>query len=248
MPHDEVTPYNRPLAQPGSTQGYGAANVEAINEQFRITNQNFRDIEKTFETLRYNMRAAIGEDVDKLRDVINKNVDKLRADVRNDLIAIVDTLETLEVQKAEIDLEVSKLRNEMRDEIRKEFAVDKLRDEILRDEIRKELTAEIASLRAETLKTLNENLKGADKSLVEFGFNVRKVIDEGVGKIREEIRKEFSIDNLVAEIRKEYAAELAALHADTTIQLAAMRADITTHQTRQPPPRKVPPSDLKRRV
>src|SRR6267143_542084 len=100
MPHDEVTPWNRPLAQPGATQGYGAANVEAINEQFRVINQNFQGIDKLFVELRYNVRKAINDDVDKLRDAINKNVDKLRADVRNELIAIVDTLETLEVQKA----------------------------------------------------------------------------------------------------------------------------------------------------
>jgi hypothetical protein len=80
MPHDEVTPWNRPLAQPGATQGYGAANVEAINEQFRVINQNFQGIDKLFVELRYNVRKAIDEDVSKLRDAIRKefDVDKIR--------------------------------------------------------------------------------------------------------------------------------------------------------------------------
>jgi hypothetical protein len=245
MPHDEVTPWNRPLAQPGATQGYSAANVEAINHQFRVVSQNFQSIEKIFETLRYNMRAAINEDVDKLRDEIRKelNIGIINESFKTINKAIKAINENFKGFVEDVDL----LREEIRYEIRKEFDADKLRDGMLRADIRKENAAEMASLRVEVLSTLNENLKGADKNLAEFGFNVSKVIADDIGKVSEQIRKEFSVNNLVAEIRKANETSIAALRADTTIQLAAMRADITMHQTRQPPPRKVPPSDLKRK-
>ena len=64
---------------------------------------------------------------------------------------------------------------------------------------------------------------------------MRKAIDEGISKVRDEICKEFSVDNL----RKEFATEIASLRADMTIQVASLRADITT--------RKVQPTRLKER-
>ena len=160
------SPFSRPLVPAGAPQrpAYDAANVAAINEQFGIINQNFQGIDKSFEELGYNVRAAINEDVGKLRDEIYKQLDNKK--------------------------------------IRKEFAV------------------EIASLRVETYQTINENLHGADKMFLELGLNVRKMIDEGVDKIRDEIFKEFAVDKL----RKEFATELAALRADMAIQVASLRA------------------------
>src|SRR6266851_7309025 len=162
----EDSPFSRPLVLAGAAQApsVSAANVAAINEQFRVINQNFQGIDKLFDELRYNLRAAIDEDVGKLR---------------------VEILKDFDVKK-----------------IRKEFAV------------------EIASLRVETYKTINENFKGADKTLLELGLNVRKMIDEGVDKIRDEIFKEFAVDKL----RKEFATELASIRADMTIQVASLRA------------------------
>jgi len=171
----EDSPYSRPLVLQGAAQrpAFDAENVDAINKQFSIINQNFQGIDETLETLRYNVRAAINEDVDKLRDEIHKELD---------------------VKK-----------------IRKEFA------------------AEIASLRVETYKTINENINGADKTLLELGLNVRKMIDEGIDKLRNEICKEFSVENL----RKEFATEIASLRADMTIQIASLRADIVTTRPTQ---------------
>jgi hypothetical protein len=187
----EDSPFSRPLVLAGAPQrpAFDAANVDVINEQFAIINQNFQGIDKIFDELRYNVRAAINEDVEKLRDEIYKELDNKK--------------------------------------IRKDFAV------------------EIASLRVETYKTINDNFKGADKTLLELGLNVRKMIDEGVDKIRDEIFKEFAVDKL----RKEFATELAALRADMTIKVASLRADIAKPKVQPTQSPKVQPTQsMKRRV
>jgi phosphoglycerate-specific signal transduction histidine kinase len=147
-------------------------------------------------------------------NVINQNfkgIDKIFEELRYNVRAVINE-------------DVGKLR----DEIRQDFDVKKIREGIRKefDEIDKEFAAEIASLRLETLKTINESLNGADKTFLELGLNVRKMIDEGADKIRDEVRKEFSVDNL----RKEFVNEIASLRADMTIQVASLRADITTRK------------------
>jgi vacuolar-type H+-ATPase catalytic subunit A/Vma1 len=226
----EDSPYSRPLVLPGAAQGpaVSAANVSAINEQFRIINQNFQGIDKLFDELRYNVRAAINEDVGKLRDEITRkfDVEKIRDDIREEVA------EEAENKIELFRLDILKIINETFDTIhnRLQDVVDWRKDvEKIHADIRKEFATITSELRVETFKTINDNLNGADKTLAEFGFNVRKAITEDIGKARDEFRKEFSVNNLVAEISKANATEIAALRADTTIQLAelaAMRADI----------------------
>src|SRR5712664_3686379 len=92
----EDSPFSRPLVLPGAAQGpaVSAANVEAINKQFNVINQNFQGIDKLFDELRYNVRAAINEDVGKLRDEIHKDFDvkKIRDEIQKEFAAEIASL------------------------------------------------------------------------------------------------------------------------------------------------------------
>ena len=150
------SPYSRPVVLQGADEGpaFRAANVEAINRQFAVINENFQGIDRLFEELRYNVRAAINADVNKLRDEIKKEFDiKKMCDQINKEFATkiaqlrVETYKTINENIAgadkatfEFGLNVRKMVDESFDTIRKELSVDALR---------REFTNEIASLRAD---------------------------------------------------------------------------------------------------
>jgi len=90
---ERATPYNRPLALPGAANpGMSAANVEIINQQFKLISENFAGLDKTLTALGVNVRKAIDEDIGKLKNELRREL----AD------AIVKAQNELRIEDAEI--------------------------------------------------------------------------------------------------------------------------------------------------